>query len=96
VVNDEYSTVAGSNRYTGKTPGDPKANLLPLLRNYDLEPNDVVRIDTGNYVHVRNVLISGELSLGNDEGATFIGPADPNKVARIDRANPYAGSTNIE
>jgi len=95
--NDEFTPNAvGNNRNTGTTALDPKANLLPLLRSYDLGPSDTVQIDTGDYIHVRNVIISGEPGRGDDEGATFTGPTDPGKVARIDRANPYAGSTNIE
>ncbi|MFN7806599.1 MAG: right-handed parallel beta-helix repeat-containing protein, partial [Planctomycetaceae bacterium] len=93
---DEWTTVVGNNRNTGKSVGDPKANLLPLLRSYDLGPGDTVRIDTGNYIHVRNVVLSGNPLLGNDEGLTITGPTNAAKVARIDRANPYAGSTNIE
>jgi len=38
IVNDEYSAAVGNNRNTGKTAGDPKANLLPILRSYDLGP----------------------------------------------------------
>ncbi|MBI4537341.1 MAG: right-handed parallel beta-helix repeat-containing protein, partial [candidate division NC10 bacterium] len=103
-ANDEYTAGAtGSNRNTGKTPGDPKASLLAVLRSYDLGPNpdpmpsDTVYIDTGEYIHVRNVIISGEVTtLGDDEGATFTGPTDPAKIAHIDRANPYSGSTNID
>jgi parallel beta-helix repeat protein len=95
-TNDEYSVAIGNNRNTGKTAGDPKANLLPVLRSYDLGPGDVVQIDTGEYIHVRNVTISGATGLGDDEGATFTGPNDSGRVAHIDRANPYTGSTNIE
>jgi parallel beta-helix repeat protein len=96
-TNDEYTPGAsGDNRSTGKTVLDPKANLLPMLRNYDLGPGDTVHIDTGNYIHVRNVILSGELGIGDDEGATFTGPTNLARVAQIDRANPYAESTNIE
>ncbi len=96
-VNDEYTPGAtGDNRNTGATASDPKANLLPILKNYDLGPGNTVNIDTGNYIHVSNVILSGGVSLGDDEGATFTGPTDPAKIARIDRANPYAGSTNID
>ncbi|MCK4873492.1 MAG: right-handed parallel beta-helix repeat-containing protein, partial [Phycisphaerales bacterium] len=96
-TDDEYTPAAhGDNRNTGKTVLDPKANLLPMLRNYDLGPGDTVYIDTGDYIHVRNVLISGELGIGDDEGATFTGPTDLGKVAQIDRANPHDDSTNIE
>ena len=58
LAGDEYTTAAGDNRNTGKTPGDPKANLLPVLRGYSLGPGQTVQIDTGDYIHVRNVLIS--------------------------------------
>ena len=96
LTDDQYTTAVGNNRNTGKTAADPKANLLPLLRSYNLAPADEVRIDTGNYIHVRNVIISGNTILGDDEGATFTGPSDPGKTAVIDRANPYTDSTNIE
>jgi len=95
-TDDAWATAVGNNRNTGKSPGDPKANLLPLLRSYDLGPADVVHIDTGNYIQVRNVLLSGNPDVGNDEGVTLMGPADPAKVARLDRANTSTGSTNIE
>ena len=95
-VNDEYCTAVGSNRNTGKTPGDPKANLLPMLRSYALGPGDRVMIDTGYYVEVRNVVISGQIGVGDDEGATFTGPTDPSRVAQMDRANTNLGSTNID
>ena len=103
-TDDQYTPAAtGDNRQTGQSPADPKANLLPMLRSYDLRPGDTVYIDTGDYLHVRNTIISGTPAVGgDDEGATYTGPdpALPNghrdKVARIDRANPYPGSTNID
>ncbi len=93
---DEYTTAVGNNRNTGRSPADPKANLLPLLRSYDLGPGDKVKVDSGNYVNVRNVILSGNLALGDDEGMTITGPTVSSRVAHIDRANPYAGSSNIE
>ncbi len=96
---DQYTpTAIGNNRNTGQSPTDPKAVLLALVRSYDLGPDDTVRIDTGDYVHVRNTIISGAPGIGDDEGATFTGPddGDPSKVARIDRANSETGSTNIQ
>jgi hypothetical protein len=95
-TDNQYTTAPGNNRNTGKTPGDPKANLLPVLRSYDQGPGDTVHLDTGDYHHVRNVVISGEPGVGDDEGATFTGPTDPSRVARIDRGNPYPEATNIE
>jgi len=94
---DEYTPAAsGSNRNTGATAADPKANLLALLRSYDLGGGDTVFVDSGDYVHVRNVVISGEVGRGDDEGARFTGPTDVAKVARIDRANTGSFATTID
>ena len=96
-INDQYTPGdIGDNRKTGQTAGDPKANLLPILRSYDLGPGDVVKIDTGNYVHVRNVILSGAVGVADDEGMVVTGPTDPAGIATIDRGNPYTNMTNIE
>src|SRR5438045_3060056 len=46
---DQYTTAIGSNRNTGKTPGQPKPLLSTMLRVYDLDPGDTVFVDTGVY-----------------------------------------------
>lgn len=96
LVNDEFTTAVGNNRNTGTSPDDPKAVLLAMLRAYDLGPGTTVRIDTGDYIHVRNVVISGNTNVGDDEGLTITGPTDPARIAHINRANPFTGSTNLE
>ncbi len=94
---DEWSTAIGNNRNTGKTPDDPKANLLPMLGAYQVGPGTTVHIDTGYYIEVRNAVISGNLAIGNGQGTTITGPDDgnPAHVATLDRANRNSGSTNI-
>ncbi len=77
LADDYYTTALGNNRNTGKTPGDPKADILPILHSYFVGPGDTVLIDSGDYVEVRNVVLSGDPSLGSGQGATFLGP-DPN------------------
>lgn len=95
---DQYTPAAtGNNRNTGRTANDPKANLVALLRSYDLGPGDTVKIDAGTYVNVRNVVLSGNIDLGNDEGAVFTGPDNGIAgVAVLDRANSFPESTNME
>ena len=92
---DEYTTAVGSNRNTGTTKGDPKANLLPLLQSYAIGPGDTVYIDTGTYIEVRNVVLSGNPAIGTGAGAVFTGP-DNGQTATLDRGNPNSYSTNIE
>ena len=94
-VGDEYATAAGNDRNTGTTPGDPKANLLPLLQSYAIGSGDTVYIDTGTYVEVRNVVLSGNPTIGTGAGAVFTGP-DNGQTATLDRGNPNSYSTNIE
>src|SRR5262249_6598580 len=93
---DEYTSAVGNNRNTGKTAADPKANLLPMLTNYDLGPSAVVKIDTGNYLHVRDVLLTGDMKRGDDAGATYTGPVhhELGHNAVIDRANKF-GNTKV-
>ena len=46
------------------------ANLASLLRAYDLDPGDVVYVDSGVYVLPVNVVIDGEDSGVTIQGAT--------------------------
>ena len=96
-ADDEYTPAAvGSNRNTGQTPLDPKASLSAVLHAYDLGPGDEVQIDTGQYAIVRNLVVTGDLAFGNDEGVEITGPTDPNRIALLDRANREDGSACIE
>jgi parallel beta-helix repeat protein len=76
-----YTSAPGDNRHTGTTPQDPKANILGILHSYILGTGDTVLIDSGDYVEVSNVVLSGNSNLANGQGtaqgATFDGP-DPN------------------
>lgn len=49
VVNDAWCTAPGNDANTGASPDAPKATVRALIGTYDLEPGDIVRIDTGNY-----------------------------------------------
>jgi hypothetical protein len=93
---DQYTTAVGNNRNTGKSPGDPKANLLPMLGAYALGPANTVYIDTGSYIHVRNVVISADANVGSGAGTSFIGPTNSGALATINRANTSAGTTVID
>lgn len=46
------------------------ASLTALLAAYDLDPGDVIHLDTGVYSLVKNVLISNQ-----DSGVTIQGPS---------------------
>lgn len=60
---DVYCTALGNDANTGFLPSTPKATLQSLLDEIDLEPGDVVYMDTGTYAVNLNVLW-GELDSG--------------------------------
>ena len=92
--NDQYTPLAvGNNRATGASADSPKKNLFALLKSYSLSPGDVVYIDTGEYMHVANVILSGASELGDDEGMTVTGPDEDGKNRR-DRPGKYSGRPN--
>ena len=68
--------------------------MIALLKSYNPGPGDTVYIDTGSYFEVRNVVISGNLSIGTGAGATYIGPV--NHVATLNRGNMNSYATDIE
>lgn len=91
VLNNQYTSAPGSNRNTGKTAADPKADLLAVLGAYDLDRKETVFIDTGDYLEVRNVVITG-----SDSEFTITGPTATGKTAVLDRGNTAAGAAAIE
>ena len=63
-VDDVFCTAVGDNGNLGTSPGAPKASLQAILQTYDLEPGDVVRVDTGSY-NLNSTLVVG----AGDSGA---------------------------
>ncbi|NCC49672.1 MAG: hypothetical protein EOM20_00515 [Spartobacteria bacterium] len=56
--NDVYCVRTGDNRYLGLRPDEPMASLEILLQVHDLQPGNVVYVDTGTYVTPSNIVIS--------------------------------------
>ena len=48
-TNDLFTTAVGNDANSGKSPDQPMASLNALIAAYDLDPGDVVHIDTGTY-----------------------------------------------
>jgi parallel beta-helix repeat protein len=49
-ANDFWCTAPGDDANDGLTPATPKATVQAILDEYDVDPGDTVRIDTGTYV----------------------------------------------
>ncbi|MGQ9574013.1 MAG: Ig-like domain-containing protein, partial [Thermoguttaceae bacterium] len=75
-VNDQWCTAVGDDANDGRSPARPKATVQAILATYDLEPGDVVYIDTGTYSLASNIEVTTE-----DQGS----PVAPVEY----RASPY-------
>jgi hypothetical protein len=84
-VGDTFTTAFGNDANSGKSPAFPMASLESLLRNYDLNPGDVIYVDSGIYN------LANDLVIGNsDSGMRIVGPAD--RSAIFDRGSVASGS----
>ncbi|NCC50972.1 MAG: hypothetical protein EOM20_07115, partial [Spartobacteria bacterium] len=60
-----WCTAPGNDANDGLTPATPKATVQAVLDAYDLEPGDMLRIDTGDYGLNANIGVASQ-----DQGAT--------------------------
>jgi parallel beta-helix repeat protein len=86
---DEYTTAAGSNRNTGTSPADPKADLPSILRAYTLGTGDLILLDHGTYVLAEDLKITATLGIGDDQGFTLRGPVQNDHRATLNRASTF-------
>ena len=80
-TDDVYCTALGNNGWDGLSPDAPKASIQAVLNAYDLEPGDVIWVDTGVYTDPVNLAVSDS---GSDRGAP--GPA----MAVVEANSEYA------
>lgn len=69
-VGDSITTAIGDNFNSGKSPDKPMASLYALLQQYDLNAGDIVHIDNGTYISLRDYVI-----LPDDSGVRIQGPS---------------------
>ena len=60
---DVYCTEPGASSNTGVTPDSPKRWVSEIIESYNLEPGDVVYVDTGDYL-VDSETVWGDLDSG--------------------------------
>ena len=86
---DAWCTAPGDDGNDGFSPARPKVTVQAILDTYDLEPGDVVRIDTGGYTLDNNITVeSGDAGIS---GQPMVIEASPYGVT-IDRNNTASGS----
>jgi parallel beta-helix repeat protein len=77
---DSWTTTAGDNGHSGKSPDHPMADLNALLRVYDLGPGDTVFVDAGVYDLRQNIEL-----YPMDSGITIVGVGESTILDRNDR-----------
>ena len=91
LTDNQYTTAAGDNRISGKTPDQPLASIKAVLDRYDLEPGDTIYVDTGTYNLATNIFLYSD-----DSGVTIQGPTEDGKAAILSRGNTNTGSFVVE
>jgi len=77
---DQYCTALGNDSNDGLSPDAPKGSVQAVMDAYDLEPGDVIWVDSGVY---------GAVSVGaGDSGVRVVGPAAPG-VALVEATADY-------
>ncbi|QEG01889.1 Bifunctional hemolysin/adenylate cyclase precursor [Stieleria maiorica] len=87
LTDNQYTTAAGDPSFSGTSPDAPKSSIREILFAYDLEPGDIIFVDTGLYTVEANIVIDAE-----DSGVRIVGPTEVGKAAILDRGNTNAGS----
>ncbi|HSB91145.1 MAG TPA: Ig-like domain-containing protein [Anaerolineales bacterium] len=90
-ADNEYTTAAGDNANSGKTPDSPMASVSAVLRSYDLDPGDIVYIDSGEYDLDTNLVLALD-----DSGVTISGPVEFGHAAVLNRGNTNTGQYVVQ
>ena len=69
--NDAWCTAPGNDANTGTDQAHPKATVQSILTAYDLEPGEIVKIDTGTYTLTNNITVDNRHSGLNDLPVVF-------------------------
>ncbi len=60
LLDNLYTTAAGSDANDGLTPGTPMASIGAVLNAYSLKAGDVILVDTGTYTNTSTLLIGSD------------------------------------
>ncbi len=81
-VGDTFTTAIGNNNNSGKSPSQPMASLSALIAAYDLDPGDVIHVDSGNYNLIQNIVLTNQ-----DSGVRIEGPANQSAILNRNNTN---------
>lgn len=95
VVGDNYSSGVGSATNWVATGDRPLSSLSQFFSRYDLEPGDMVYIDSGSYSENENIPMKTWVSGASATPLRINGPTN-GSVARILRGNSAPGSVGLD
>ncbi len=70
-VGDVYCDAVGNDGNSGMDPAEPMATIQQLLIDYDLEPNDIIWIDTGTY-DLSSTVTFNQQDIGSPAGCVVL------------------------
>ncbi len=86
-TDNEYTTAAGGAGNSGISASSPLASVQAVLNTYDLEPGDVIYVDTGSYAVTTNIFIGA-----GDSGVRIQGPVQSGHRALLNRGSTASGN----
>ncbi|MBW8760906.1 MAG: right-handed parallel beta-helix repeat-containing protein, partial [Burkholderiales bacterium] len=89
LAGDEYASAVGNDANDGLTPDKPKASIQAVLLAYDLNPGEVILVDTGNYTLGTNIFV-----VAQDSGVAIQGAQTHATV--LNRGNKATGTAVFE
>jgi parallel beta-helix repeat protein len=96
-TDDVFTTAVGDNLASGKNPDQPMASLPALLAAYDLDPGDVVHVDSGTYRLYRGALLAAQDSGVQIEGPGAVAEGQATgAIATLNRGNTSTGQYVVE
>lgn len=92
LTGDVFTTAIGNNANSGKSPNEPMASLTALLTAYDLDPGDVIHVDSGTYQIAGTIVISAQDSGVRIRGPQAVSGTAPSSEAVLNRGGQTASS----
>ena len=87
---NEYTTAAGDNLNTGKSPDSPMSSIRALIEAYDLDAGDTIYVDSGYYRLLQNIVIDA-----SDSGVTIQGAQQGSNLTVLDRSSTSLDTQNF-
>lgn len=95
VAGDIYTTSPGANTNWEATVSMPHSSLGEVIRRFDLEPGDVIYVDSGSYLETQSLAVGVHASGIPGTPVQILGPTN-GMYARVIRHSSVPGETGLD